>query len=208
MALRLPGGIMDPSQFWEFLLSKKDARSPVPQSRYNIDGHYSKSGKPGAVKSQYGYFLDESVDIGALDTSFFSMPKAELERADPQQRQLLEVTRECLESAGETNYRGKDIGCWVGSFGEDWCESFAKDQQHYGMYRISGWGDFILSNRISYEYDLRGPSMTVRTGCSSALIGLHQACLAIERGECSAAIVGGANLIMAPGMTIAMTEQV
>jgi acyl transferase domain-containing protein/NADPH:quinone reductase-like Zn-dependent oxidoreductase/2-polyprenyl-3-methyl-5-hydroxy-6-metoxy-1,4-benzoquinol methylase len=207
MALRLPGGIINPAQFWEFLLSKKDARSQVPKSRYNIDGHYSNRGKPGSIKSKYGYFLDDSIDLGALDTSFFSMPKVELECQDPQQRQLLEVTRECFESAGEVNYRGKDIGCWVGSFGEDWCESSTKDQQNYGVYRVSGWGDFALSNRISYEYDLKGPSMTVRTGCSSSLVGFHEACLAIRCGECSAAIVGGANLIMAPGMTTIMTEQ-
>ena len=49
--------------------------------------------------------------------------------------------------------------------------------------------------------------MTVRTGCSATLVALHEACQAIDRGECTAAIVGGANLIMAPGMTTAMTEQ-
>jgi acyl transferase domain-containing protein/NADPH:quinone reductase-like Zn-dependent oxidoreductase/SAM-dependent methyltransferase len=207
MALRLPGGIVTPSQFWEFLLSKRDARSRVPKSRYNIDSYHSKSGKPGFVRSQYGYFLDDSIDLGALDTSFFNMPKTELEAADPQQRQLLEVTRECFESAGEVNYRGKDIGCWVGSFGEDWGEAITKDSQQYGMYRISGWGDFAQANRVSYEYDLKGPSMTIRTGCSSSLIGLNAACQAINTGECSAAIIGGVNLIMAPGMTVAMFEQ-
>jgi acyl transferase domain-containing protein/SAM-dependent methyltransferase len=50
-------------------------------------------------------------------------------------------------------------------------------------------------------------SMTVRTGCSAALVGLHEACRAIQRGDCTSAIVGGANLMMAPGMSSAMTEQ-
>lgn len=49
--------------------------------------------------------------------------------------------------------------------------------------------------------------MTIRTGCSAALVGLHEACVAIQRGDCTSAIVGGANLIMAPNMTTAMTEQ-
>ncbi|KAF4627893.1 hypothetical protein G7Y89_g10264 [Cudoniella acicularis] len=207
MALRLPGGITTPSQFWDFLVSKKDARGPVPATRYNIAGFHSKSGKSNAIKTNHGYFLDESIDLGALDTTFFNMPKNEVERQDPQQRQLLEVTRECLDSAGEVNYRGKDVGCYIGSFGEDWVEAFAKDDQHHGTYRISGYSDFALANRLSYEFDLQGPSMVIRAACSSSLIALHQACLAIDRGECTSAIVGGASLITGPGQTAAMSEQ-
>jgi acyl transferase domain-containing protein len=207
MALRLPGGISTPTQFWDFLVSKGDARTRTPESRYNISAYHSKSGRPGTIKTEYGYFLDGSVDISALDTSFFSMVKAEVERVDPQQRQLLEVARECFESAGEVEYRGKKVGCFVGSFGEDWVEAFAKDQQHYGQYQVSGVGDFVQANRISYEYDLKGPSMTIRTGCSSGLIGLHEACVAIERGACTSAIIAGVNLITGPSMTVCMTQQ-
>ncbi len=207
MAVRLPGGIMNCAQFWDFLVSKGDARCKVPESRYNLSGHYSKSGKPGFVKNEYGYFLSDDIDLGSLDTTFFTLPKTELERCDPHQRQLLEVVGDCFRNAGEVNTRGKSIGCYIGTFGEDWAECYFKDTQHYGVYRISGYGDFTLSNRISYEYDLKGPSMTIRTGCSSALIGLHEACVALERGDCSAAIVGGANLILAPGMSVAMYEQ-
>ncbi|KAH0434137.1 KR domain-containing protein [Colletotrichum camelliae] len=207
MALRLPGGIATPEQFWDFLINKKDARGPVPESRFNVSSYYSESGKPGHMKTQYGYFLDESVDLAALDTTFFRMPKTEVERADPQQRILLELTRECLESAGETEYRGKTIGTFVGCFGEDWLETLTKDTEVVGQYKITGYGDFMLSNRLSYEYDLKGPSMTIRTGCSSALIGLHEACMSIRSGQCSAAIVAGSNLIIAPGLFVSMSEQ-
>ncbi|XXG98856.1 hypothetical protein Hte_005186 [Hypoxylon texense] len=207
MALRLPGGLTTPQEFWEFLLAKGDARCRVPKSRYNIDAYYSPTGKPGTVSTEYGCFLDESVDLGALDTSFFTMPRTEVERADPQQRLLLEVARECFEDAGVTNWRGKTIGCYVGNFGEDWLEMFAKEHQQWGMHRIVGTGDFVLSNRLSYEMDLHGPSMTIRTGCSAALVGLNEACMAISRGDCEAALIGGVNLILAPTMTTAMTEQ-
>ncbi|KAI8160165.1 Highly reducing polyketide synthase [Colletotrichum sp. SAR 10_70] len=207
MALRLPGGIATPEQFWDFLINKKDARGPVPESRFNVFSYYSESGKPGHMKTQYGYFLDESVDLAALDTTFFRMPKTEVERADPQQRLLLELTRECLESAGETDYRGKTVGTFVGCFGEDWLETLTKDTEVVGQYKITGYGDFMLSNRLSYEYDLKGPSMTIRTGCSSALIGLHEACMSINSGQCNAAIVAGSNLIMAPGLFVSMSEQ-
>ncbi|KAH7021375.1 KR domain-containing protein [Microdochium trichocladiopsis] len=207
MALRLPAGVSTPSQFWEFLVNKRDAQGPIPGTRYSAAKYFSKAGKAGFVKAERGYFLDESVDLGGLDTTLFTMPKNEVERADPQQRILLELTRECLESAGEVNYRGKQIGTFVGSFGEDWSSLFAKDDQVPAVYKVTGYGDFVLSNRLAYEYDLRGPSMTIRTGCSSALIGLHQACLAIRAGDCDSAIVGGSNLLLAPGLTSDLSEQ-
>ncbi|KAI1379651.1 fatty acid synthase S-acetyltransferase [Hypoxylon crocopeplum] len=207
MALRLPGGLTTPQELWEFLLAKGDARGRVPKTRYNVSAFYSPTGKPGTVSTEHGFFLDESVDLGALDTSFFTMPRTEVERADPQQRLLLEVARECFEDAGVTNWRGQTIGCYVGNFGEDWLEMFAKESQQWGMHRVVGTGDFVLSNRISYEMDLRGPSMTIRTGCSAALVGLNEACMAISRGDCEAALIGGANLILGPSMTTALAEQ-
>lgn len=157
MACRLPGGLTTPHDLWEFLLAKKNARGRVPESRYNISSYYSAVPKPGTISTEYGCFLDESVDLGALDTSFFTLPRTEVERADPQQRLMLEVARECFEDAGLTNWRGKTIGCYVGNFGEDWVEMFAKEPQQWGMHRIVGTGDFVISNRLSYEFDIKGP---------------------------------------------------
>ncbi|EME79084.1 uncharacterized protein MYCFIDRAFT_166988 [Pseudocercospora fijiensis CIRAD86] len=208
MALRLPGAISTPEDFWHFLLDKGDARSRVPASRYNIDSYYVGEANPGTVQTEHGYFLDdENANVRDLDASMFSIPRAELRRVDPHQRMMLEVARECLEDAGEVGWAGSRIGCYMGSFGEDWCEMFAKDPQQYGLHRVAGYGDYMLSNRVSYELDLHGPSMTIRTGCSAALVALHEACRAIQHGDCDAALVGGANLILAPGMTTAMTEQ-
>jgi len=129
LACRLPGGIYCPQDLWEFLLAKNDARVPVPESRYKASSHYSTGGKPGSINSEHGYFLNESVNIASLDTSFFSMSKSEMEQMDPQHRQLLEVARECIDDAGEVNWRGSQTGVYAGSFGEDWAEMFTKDSQ-------------------------------------------------------------------------------
>lgn len=101
MAVRLPGGLASPQEFWDFLVAKGDARSRVPKSRYNISAYHSTSGRPGTIATEYGYFLDESVKLGSLDTSRFSLSRAELEFTDPQQRLMLEVVREALDDAGE-----------------------------------------------------------------------------------------------------------
>lgn len=155
LGIRLPGGVRNAEDFWDLLVNGKDAQGPVRSDRYKLDSFNDALGKKGAIKIQKGYFLDD--DLTSLDTSFFSMSKDELEKSDPQQRQLLEVTKECLESAGEIDYRGKLVGCYVGTFGEDWLEMSARETQHCGGYILTGHSDLIISNRVSYEYDLRGP---------------------------------------------------
>lgn len=161
MACRLPGGLTTPEEFWNFLLAKKDGRCRVPESRYNINSYYSDIKQPGTVSTEYGYFLDQNTDIAALDMSFFTMTRTEVERADPQQRLMLEVAREAFEDAGVTNWRGKTIGTYIGNFGEDWLEMLGKETQPWGIHRISGSGDFVVANRLSYEFDLQGPRYNI-----------------------------------------------
>ena len=155
LAMRLPGGIRDAETYWDFLVNGRDAKGPIPTSRYNPEGFDSRLGTKGAIQAQCGYFLEE--DLGSLDSSFFSMSSEELGKTDPQQRQILEVTRECLENAGEVDYRGKPIGCYVGTFGEDWLRMGAKDSQYSGRYLTTGHSDLMIANRVSYEYDFCGP---------------------------------------------------
>ncbi|KAJ5761957.1 Acyl transferase/acyl hydrolase/lysophospholipase [Penicillium nucicola] len=207
MSVRLPGGLHSPQQLWDFLVAKGDAHGPVPKSRYNASAYFSEEVIPSRTKTEYGYFLDESIDLASVDTSFLTMGKSEVERMDPSQRQMLEVARECMEDAGEMNWEGRPIGCFMGTFGKDWAEMFSIDSQQYGPNRASGTGDFMLPNRISYEMDLTGPSMTVRTACSSSLVALHEACMSLSRGDCEGAIVGGANLMLCPGLTTALADE-
>lgn len=105
MGLRLPGGSSTPQEFWEFLVNKGDARGRVPKSRYNVSAYHETSKRPTTVATEYGYFLDEDVKLGAMDTTRFSMSRADVEYADPQQRRLLEVVTEALEDAGEAKFR-------------------------------------------------------------------------------------------------------
>lgn len=155
LAVRLPGGIRDATDFWNLLVSGTDARAPVPYDRYRAEGFGSELGDKESVPSTQGYFIDE--DLSALDTSFFTLSKQELEKTDPQQRQLLEVTRECLENAGETVWDGESIGCYVGTFSEDWQRITSRDSQQIGRYTLTGYNDMMLANRVSYEFNLKGP---------------------------------------------------
>jgi acyl transferase domain-containing protein len=156
MGMRLPGSINNASALYDFLLNKKDARGPVPKNRFNNNGFYSQYGKPGTLPIDHGYWLDQ-IDLSNFDGSLFSMSSAEIEKLDPQQRLLLEVVWEAFENAGETGWRGSNIGCYVGSFGEEWNNLHVKDSYNSGFHWITGCMDLTQANRISYEYDLKGP---------------------------------------------------
>ncbi|KAM0470501.1 hypothetical protein ACHAPX_009867 [Trichoderma viride] len=205
IGLKLPGGITTTEEYWDLLINKKSTQTQVPDNRYGAHAFESRLGTPGTLKSTHGHYLEG--DLDKWDASFFSMSKNEVEKLDPQHRLLLEVIWECMEAGGQKRWRGRNIGCYVGVFGEDWLDLYAKDPQHLGTHRILTGGDFALSNRASYEYDLKGPSMTIRTACSSSLVALHEACQAIYTGECESAIVAGTSLFLSPTMTIALSEQ-
>jgi acyl transferase domain-containing protein len=155
MAMRLPGGIRDDEALYQFLVNKRDARSETPSDRYNAEAYYSPHGKQGTVITKHGYFLS-GVDLAQFDHSMFTVAAAEAELMDPCQRLTLEVVREALERAGE-DWRGKAIGTYVGMFTEDWQEIHHKESDFFHPYLMMGTLDFALANRISYEYDLRGP---------------------------------------------------
>ncbi|KAK1148125.1 Type I Iterative Polyketide synthase (PKS) [Aspergillus melleus] len=203
MGMRLPGGVRCAEEFWDFIINKRDGLCQVPDSRYNVEAFYDES-RPGAIRTKHGHFIHE--DIAQLDNVFFGIGKPEAEKLDPQQRLLLEVVWECMENGGQTDWQGGNIGCYVGVFGEDWLDLLSKDTLQHDRYRVMSAGDFALSNRVSYVYDLRGPSVTLRTGCSSSMVGLHDACQALYTGDCSSALVAGTNLIMGPTMTTTMSE--
>jgi len=118
MALRLPGNIHSPEALWQLLVNKETTRGPIPITRYNSNGFYSQSKRPGTVSVQHGHFLDDTDGLDLLDTSFFSMAKSEVEKLDPQQRMLLEVVWECMENGGQQNWRGSDTGVFVGTWGD------------------------------------------------------------------------------------------
>ncbi|KAF5966955.1 polyketide synthase [Fusarium coicis] len=196
MSCRLPGGVNNPKEFWEFLVNGESGYSDFPEERLNIDSWYHpESVRPGSVVTKGGYFLKH--DMNEFDNEFFSITAAEARLMDPAQKQLMEVVFESAEAAGVSaqELRGSKTGVYIGNFGLDQALMALKDSEFMSPYTSTGISGTILSNRINYALDLNGPSFTVDTACSSSIYALHLACLGLQNGDCDAAFVGAANAI-------------
>ncbi|CRG89167.1 putative polyketide synthase 17 [Talaromyces islandicus] len=207
IACRLPGEATCTDKLWELLAKKEAAWSKMPEDRMNMDAFYHPDGERGGnINAIGGHFLKQ--DVGAFDTSFFSIPPTEAKSIDPQQRLLMETVYEAMENGGfdMESFAGSDTSCYVGSFSHDYYEMIDRDVETAPIYSVTGNGTAILSNRISYIYDLKGPSLTLDTACSSSLVALHLACQSLRTGESHRAIVGATNVILNPDIMAAMSN--
>lgn len=178
---------------------KQSAQGKVPPERFNIDGFYHPDGsRAGAMNVNGGYFIKE--DVRHFDNGFFGINNLEATYMDPQQRKLLEVVYECFESAGQSmdDVSGSNTAVYVGNFTVDYQAMQSRDTDYVHRYAATGGGTAIMSNRITHTFNLKGPSMTLDTACSSSIYALHQAVTAIKTGDADSAIIAGANLITSP----------
>ncbi|KAL4784866.1 hypothetical protein BJX76DRAFT_367271 [Aspergillus varians] len=206
MACRVPGA-SSPSQLWENIMNKVDVQSKMPADRFNVDAFYHPDGThKGTTNARYGYFLDQ--DLGLFDAGFFNISGKEAESMDPQQRLLLEVVYEALEDAGITldEIQGSKTSVYCGSFTNDYSAMAVKDLEYYPKYLVTGVGNSILSNRISYFYNLQGPSVTIDTACSSSLVCFHMGAQSLRNGEAEISIVVGSALHYDANVYITMTD--
>ncbi|KAK0702382.1 hypothetical protein B0H67DRAFT_650419 [Lasiosphaeris hirsuta] len=208
MACRVPGAT-SPGGLWQNILHKKDLWKSMPKDRFNIEAfHHPDHAHKGTINTQHGYFIDQP--LGDFDAEFFGVPGKEAEAMDPQQRLLLEVTYEALEDAGIpiNDFRGSRTSVYCGMYttSNDYHNLQGKDLESYPKYAITGTGNSILSNRISYIYNLHGPSMTVDTACSSSLTAFHLGCESLHKGEADMAIVVGSALHFAPNTYQTMSD--
>ncbi|MEM9781762.1 MAG: beta-ketoacyl synthase N-terminal-like domain-containing protein, partial [Pseudomonadota bacterium] len=166
--------------------------------RWPVDHYYHPD--PRARGMHYARHAGLVDDIWEFDAGFFGISPREAAELDPQQRMLLEVVQAALDDAGLTSagLAGSRTGVFVGASSSDHSNRFNGDLAAIDAQFMTGNTLSILSNRISYLYDLRGPSMTVDTACSSALYALHLAKQSIAAGECDSAIVGTVNALLAP----------
>ncbi|KAK6608712.1 Lovastatin diketide synthase LovF 12 [Botrytis cinerea] len=207
ISCRFPAGANSPEELWSLISQGKSAWSDVPEDRFNWKSFlHPSSDVVGMINSRGGHFIDQ--DIRTFDAGFFGIPPAEANAMDPQHRLQLETAYEALENAGISleKVRGSSTSVYVAIFNRDYDRMMFKDTNDIAKYHLLGSGEAIASNRISYTFDLKGPSMTVDTGCSGSLVALHQACQGLRSGDTDMALVGGTSLILSPDTMVPMSR--
>jgi acyl transferase domain-containing protein len=206
-ACRLPGEASSPSKLWKLLLSPKDLLKEVPRDRFYWEGIYRHDGLHGSSKTKNGYWLDENIRV--FDSQFFGINPAEAETIDPQHRLLLENVYEAIESAGLTleDLHGTDTGVFVGMMSRGYFDNANKDvEAANGQILSTGTSRAMASNRISYTFDFRGPSLTIDTACSSSMMAVHLAVQSLRSRESTVAFACGTNLNLNPNDFISLTK--
>nr|ALQ32773.1 putative polyketide synthase [Fusarium babinda] len=206
IGLRFPGDATSPEELWKVLERGESQWSEFPKDRLNIDGYYHPGGdRQGSISFRGAHFIKG--DFASFDASFFSISAEDAKAIDPQQRFLLEASYEALENAGirKEDVDGSDAAVYVGSFVKDYEQVCLRDPDWQPQYAATGNGIAIMANRISYFFNLHGPSMTIDTGCSGSLVSVHLAAQTLRTKETSLAIAAGAGMILTPNTMMPMT---
>ncbi|MDT0442562.1 SDR family NAD(P)-dependent oxidoreductase [Streptomyces johnsoniae] len=191
LACRLPGA-PSPAEFWQLLREGRDAVGPAADSRREAPGGALTGSGPAG-------YLDR---VDTFDAPFFGISPREARAMDPQQRLMLELSWEALEHAGIVpgDLRDTRTAVFASSMWDDYAElAVLSGANNLGPHSFAGTRRTMLANRVSYLLGLNGPSLTVDSGQSSSLVAVHLACESLRRGEATAALVGGVNLILGEG---------
>lgn len=208
MACYLPGGIDNPDAYWQLLINQQDAIEPVPESRWPANKFYSDVPQtPGKMVAKEGGFIS---NIEQFDAAFFGISPREAVSMDPQQRLVLKSAWRALENACIAPHRikGSNTGVFVGIGSADYGHYLLKhsDIKDVDAYHATGNAFNVIPGRLSYFFDIHGPSIAIETACSSSLVALHTACQSLRRNECSLAISSGVNVILLPEGNIALSQ--
>jgi acyl transferase domain-containing protein len=198
MACRLPGA-RNLEEFWRLLLEGREARVELS------DEYLRGLGVPASMLADPDYVKAAMLldGIDQFDAGFFGFSPRDAALFDPQHRVFLECAWEALEHAGHVPERfpgrvGVFAGCGMDTYLLHNILTNPDLVRRIGMFLIRHTGndkDF-LATRVSYQFDLRGPSVNVLTACSTSLVAIHQAAHSLLAGECDMALAGGVTILV------------
>ncbi len=210
MGCRFPGGVDNPEQFWDLLRDGRSGIVRVPAQRWDADALFTEDHTvPGTICNREGGFLS-NWEPDEFDAEFFSITPREAAAMDPQQRLFLEVAFEALENAGIPPHtiRGTQTSVFVGVTAYDYMLKMSGTvrPEDLDAYVLTGNSANFAAGRMAYLLGARGPAVVLDTACSSSLVAIHLACQSLRWRESDTALVGGTNLLLTPGTSIACSR--
>ena len=198
MSGRFPGAA-SLEEFWQNLAAGIDSVSSFRKEEMEVNR---------ATSSQPGYIGARSIlpDVDKFDPAFFGIYPKEAEQMDPQHRIFLECAWEALERAGHGPEKypgmiGVFAGCSMNTYfmhnlarDRAYLAKFAEGYQSAGYTTMLGNDKDFLPTRVSYKLNLRGPSLSVQTACSTSLVAIAQACQSLLTYGCDMALAGGVSI--------------
>src|ERR1700737_1548845 len=205
---RFPGGVSSKDSLWKLLIEGREGVIEVPSDRWNTERYYdAEPGVAGKSVALRGGVFEE---IYQFDPQFFGISPREAPFVDPQHRLLLETAWEAIEDAGLVLDLdgGTNFGVFVGISHNEYQGIQGTPWEHSGIgpHSPTGCAHSIAANRISYCFNLRGPSVAVDTACSSALTAVHAACEHIRAGRGDTALAGGVTVMITAGGFIGFSQ--
>ncbi|XP_062848387.1 uncharacterized protein pks1 [Trichomycterus rosablanca] len=192
--------------FWNVLVNGRNCAEEIPEQRFDLTQWYdSDDSSLGKTQTTKAAFID---GFNEFDQKFFSISEAEAKFMDPQQKVLLQCSYRALEDAGipMEKLSGSKTGVYIGLMNRDYETLLNNSPTTITHYNGTGTAMSIAANRISYTFNLTGPSFAIDSACSSSLVALHAACQAIRQGDCEMAFCGGVSCILEPRVFVALSK--
>ncbi|MDL2315842.1 SDR family NAD(P)-dependent oxidoreductase [Desulfovibrio sp. OttesenSCG-928-A18] len=195
---RFPGGANGLGAYWRLLENGTDAVTELGAERFSLERFCSADRE--LAGHSYTRAAGVLENIKDFDPDFFGISRKEAAHMDIQQRLVLEAAWETMESAHllPSDIQGSDTAVFIGASNVDNSLQAPDDPEVTSAYSMTGSNLSIISNRLSYFFDLHGPSMTIDTACSSSLVAVHEACQCLRYGKADMALAGGVNALIAP----------
>ena len=203
ISCRLPDNINNLDDLYDKLINQTDCLQD--HIRFNINKYYDSENNDGKINNSRGGYIN---NLFSFDNTFFKISVKEAKSMDPQQRNIMELIYECFidGNINTDKIKGSKTGVFMGCCSTEYHSSIMEQSDIVNEYANTGGLLTLLSNRVSYFYDLRGPSITLDTACSSSGYALHLACQSLRNNETEQCLIGGANVILKPESSIAFSQ--
>ncbi|KAH6609746.1 putative polyketide synthase [Trichoderma cornu-damae] len=204
-SFKLPQDVEDDTSFWDVLYNQKNLMTEWPESRLNASSFVAN--KQSKIQCRGGHFIKQ--DVATFDAPFFSITAKEAASMDPMQRWTLETSYRAFEKAGipVERLRGSRTAVFSATMTEDWARMVGMDPDNAERTVATGTVASLIPNRVSFYFDLHGPSIHVDTACSGSLSAIDMACKVLRDGDASAALVTGSNLALDPSTFQMLSSQ-